>query len=462
MAERTLVWSFNHIQIQCYAVMKIILKEFIKTKCSPQNYVLCSYFVKTFLFWKYETTDINFWCPENFRECIKVLLVEFSQRIREGMLRHYFIPTFNLFSIKFTPQAQAELLPLFEMAIQCDISILKDCFTLQDVWSTFLSATENRSTSDIIRNIERDHVLKNDKFLNKHLLAILCHSEKDIFEYITNFRTKVSKLCPVICKTPLKDILIKRYLQLVHIRELISRCPGNKKEYQLQKFSEKDAFSVDISTGKLWYAFFLMMKGDYNATLTIVNKVLSNITPFSLYFRATFRDSISLEAERLYKDKFLNWRENISERAKCSWLFDLKCYNNMTHIVPLAIQIELDSCDTAYNSSDLIKEYRPVVDLSPFVCAFYLMFLCYHELRQYDERDLALRQLVDATNNPMQWGTFPYNSYNITGHCLFMAGEITKAQEVFIKSYQSTLLHPPHDEFNSAAFYLRRLFNIEM
>ena len=26
MAERTLVWSFNHVQMQCYAVMKIILK----------------------------------------------------------------------------------------------------------------------------------------------------------------------------------------------------------------------------------------------------------------------------------------------------------------------------------------------------------------------------------------------------------------------------------------------------
>ena len=50
LAERTLVWSFNHIQIQCYAVMKIILKEFIKVQCNPQNQVLCSYFIKTFLF----------------------------------------------------------------------------------------------------------------------------------------------------------------------------------------------------------------------------------------------------------------------------------------------------------------------------------------------------------------------------------------------------------------------------
>ena len=71
VAERTLVWSFNHIQMQCYAVMKIILKEFIKKRCSTQNQILCSYFIKTFLFWKCEETNLNFWCKHNFREMYK-------------------------------------------------------------------------------------------------------------------------------------------------------------------------------------------------------------------------------------------------------------------------------------------------------------------------------------------------------------------------------------------------------
>ena len=32
IAERTLVWSFNHTQLQCYTVIKLILKEHVKTK----------------------------------------------------------------------------------------------------------------------------------------------------------------------------------------------------------------------------------------------------------------------------------------------------------------------------------------------------------------------------------------------------------------------------------------------
>ena len=50
IAERTLVWSFNHTQMQCYAVMKMILKEYVKTKCSEKDKsVLCSYFIKKVL-----------------------------------------------------------------------------------------------------------------------------------------------------------------------------------------------------------------------------------------------------------------------------------------------------------------------------------------------------------------------------------------------------------------------------
>ena len=143
VAERTLVWSFNHVQMQCYALMKIILKEFIKVRCSPQNQVLCSYFIETFLFWKYESNDLNVWRADNLRECIMYLLTEFAQCLREGMLRHYFIPEFNLLSIKITPAAQIELLQLFDFIIESDIRILKECRTVKPIWSEFLQSSEN-------------------------------------------------------------------------------------------------------------------------------------------------------------------------------------------------------------------------------------------------------------------------------------------------------------------------------
>ena len=143
VAERILVWSFNHIQIQCYAIMKIILKEFIKVRCSPSNYVLCSYFIKTFLFWKFEVTESTFWRAENFRACISFLLVEFTKCIRNRELPHYFFPSFNLLSVKLTREAQRELLPILQTAIEHDIAILRECNTLREVWSRFTTTDGN-------------------------------------------------------------------------------------------------------------------------------------------------------------------------------------------------------------------------------------------------------------------------------------------------------------------------------
>ena len=163
IAERILVWSFNHIQIQCYAVMKIILKEFIKERCSQQNQVVCSYFIKTFLLWEYETTDLNFWRQDNFRDCIICLLQKFSECLHNGELKHYFIPGFNLLSVKLTREAQTELLRLFDIILQHDISIFKECNTLRNVWSNLLSVDESQMR--IIHSAQRRNFLMNDEIL---------------------------------------------------------------------------------------------------------------------------------------------------------------------------------------------------------------------------------------------------------------------------------------------------------
>ena len=302
VAERTLVWSFNHVQMQCYAVMKIIFKEFIKLKCSPQNYVLCSYFIKTFLFWTYETTNSYFWCLENFRDCVKFLLIEFSKCIHEGVLRHYFIPRFNLLSVKLTREAQTELLSLFDMVIQYDISTMRECRTLQGAMTKLLSATENRAST--MSNIKRRNVLLNNGCLvdksyhvfNECISSRLCASLSNV----------VDSLLPLVCKTPAKSIVLKRILQLLHMKPIMSPFSDNRKVYHLHKTIDYDALSTDISTCKLWYAFFLLKKGDYTSTLSTVNQMLSNIAPFALYCCCQNPDHWgSAEAKDLFVHSFI-------------------------------------------------------------------------------------------------------------------------------------------------------------
>ena len=113
--------------------------------------------------------------------------------------------------------------------------------------------------------------------------------------------------------------------------------------------------------------------------------------------------------------------------------------------VPRAIQIEFDHCDPNFG-----------VDISPFTYAYYLMFLCYHGLGQYDNRDRALCQLVDIANDKERRGVLRYHSYNIAGHCLLMAGYPGMARDMFIKStqYTDSPINTVFDKYNAAYKYL--------
>ena len=441
IAERILVWSFNHVQIQCYAVMKIILKEFIKVRCSPQNYVLCSYFIKTFLFWKFEVTESTFWRAENFRDCIRFLFVEFTKCIRDRELPHYFFPSFNLLSVKLTREAQRELLQILDTAKEHDVSILRECNTLRDVWSQFIGTDGN--INRVKHMMKKTNLVRNDECMMDY--AYHCY-----FLYNDTFRHSLdpSRVTRAITQlitgifagrytTSLAPLVLRYHLFMSNIP---SRVQGNRDAYKLRRLAHSDAASVDVSTCKLWYAMVLLMRTDYAACLTTVNDVLSRIPPFALY---TSDGTIlsSRESTSLYEHVYLQSDADVVERLRTAWLTDLRFYKQNINL-PSAVREEL-SYDEGLG-----------VFVSPFVFAYYLMFMCHHELHQFEDRDRALRLLVDSLYNPEQCGS--YNSINIAGYCLLLAGRRDRAREMFVTSYQTTQGSFDH-KFNSAVKYLQKI-----
>ena len=468
IAEKHLVWSFNHIQMQCYAVLKIVLKQYIKLKCSPQNQVLCSYFIKTFLFWKYETTPLEFWCKSNFWECIVYLLREFSKCIREGVIRHYFLPRFNLLSVKLTPEAQTELLLLYDIVIQYDINILRECNAMRSVWSKFLLSNENQMK--IINDLKKYNLLLNDAlmltklhylteslrddysyFLKKLFDTIFPHIEfassaspsmRQLMQPLTTNQIR-NRILNLPCKTCLKCLFLKYLCLKTEIESIISVHQGNKMLYMLQKNNQINA-SFDVSTRQLWHAIIVLKTLDYNATLNIVNRLLSIIPPCALYL------PISGETISMYANKFLNSTSTQMQRARDAWLMDIAFDKCMSDILPLAIQIELYFCRV-----DGLRYTYDRVKLSPYVCSYYLRFLCYHELGQYENRDHALHQLIEVVNNRLQCGSRRDFSYNIAGYCLLVTGQIDRARDMFNRSLLFRMTHAPlRENYSSANWYI--------
>ena len=322
VAERILVWSFNHVQMQCYAVLKIILKEFIKINCSPKNQVLCSYFIKTFLFWKYEATKLDFWCSDNLKECIKYLLAEFSKCIQEGVLRHYFIPKFNLLSIKLTREAQTELVQLLDTINQSDIAILKECRTFHSIWSEFLQVRETRH--NFISSIRIRNMFMHDQCMMQYFTTVNCVT--NILVLNCDLHHFVRGSLTLLCKTPLLSLVPRRSIFKMHIHRC---CLENRSVYKLYRNAKTDTCicSFDISTYKLWTAIKLYMKGDFSATLDLVNRVLSSIPPCAMFY-----DGLTIragnEAKELYVDLFKEENITVVQRARKAWMFkaDLSSY----------------------------------------------------------------------------------------------------------------------------------------
>ena len=76
LAEKKLIHSMNHVQFLCYGLLKIFLKEAIDSNLEIKG-LLCSYFLKTALFWVITEGNLRWDIPnflENFWICFQRLL----------------------------------------------------------------------------------------------------------------------------------------------------------------------------------------------------------------------------------------------------------------------------------------------------------------------------------------------------------------------------------------------------
>ncbi|VDI28122.1 Hypothetical predicted protein [Mytilus galloprovincialis] len=100
VAEKCLIFSFNHTQLLCYALLKIMIKEIVQ-KQEDLKSLLCSYFVKTLMFWMLEESDPSIWRPDKIITCFMACLKRLIYCVEYSTLLHYFIPDNNLFYLRF-------------------------------------------------------------------------------------------------------------------------------------------------------------------------------------------------------------------------------------------------------------------------------------------------------------------------------------------------------------------------
>ncbi|KAJ8311723.1 hypothetical protein KUTeg_011078, partial [Tegillarca granosa] len=93
LAETKLVHSFNHNQYLCYGLLKLFLKHAINSNTQVKD-SLCSYFLKTSLFYCIEKENIV-WNQENLLDCFSSCLGRLITWIWDENSLNYFIKNNN-------------------------------------------------------------------------------------------------------------------------------------------------------------------------------------------------------------------------------------------------------------------------------------------------------------------------------------------------------------------------------
>ena len=103
--ERSLLLDLTDVQILCYALIKIILKENLNTS---QREVVSSFHIKHVMFWCVELCSCQ-WVDSNYINCLNICLTKLIEMIKARHIPHYIIESRNLFNSKMTEKMSNEI-----------------------------------------------------------------------------------------------------------------------------------------------------------------------------------------------------------------------------------------------------------------------------------------------------------------------------------------------------------------
>ena len=103
--EESLLLDLTDVQVLCYVLIKIILRENLNTS---QREVVSSHQIKHVIFWCVELCSCH-WVYSNYINCLNICLTKLIQGIKIRHIPHYIIESRNLFSSKMTEQMSNEI-----------------------------------------------------------------------------------------------------------------------------------------------------------------------------------------------------------------------------------------------------------------------------------------------------------------------------------------------------------------
>ena len=369
--EKVLIHSMNHVQFLCYGLLKIFLKEAIDVNTEIKG-LLCSYFLKTALFWEISENSIQ-WDSPNFLAGFWVCFQRILQWINNEYCPNFFIPENNMFAGKIHGKARVSLIsclvPLYQEGYYC----LLRCPTIQNELYT------------IIRLPLSVHTMRSDEESDK--CAIETKLMLEIWNHVPVFTAEHSQAINHLQNiehlistnnTDLEQSILqiwKNYICqiLAVLSSNADRLEDNEHNQNTRK-CEIEMPEIDVTSRLLYKALIYYRRGDYPTAIPLLLEAKVKLQhPHLLY--PWYVHVAKYRAAGGEHKPFTQMMKEI-----VAWPVNLN--TNIT--IP---ELSLEHHAAANHSTDKLL-------IPPLVMTNFLSFLSYHYMQKIQESRSALQELT--------------------------------------------------------------------
>ncbi|XP_052086502.1 uncharacterized protein LOC127723809 [Mytilus californianus] len=363
VSEKFLIFSFNHTQLLFYALLKIFLKEVVDKEICLKG-LLCSYFIKTLLFWILEESDPSIWRPDNIIPCFQACLHRLLYCVDYNILLHYFVPENNLFYLRFNAINRNKLCNLLKMSYQQGIQYLFATETLMDY---------PKYSGEI-----NQPLCRNARLVNEIKQTISC----GIYAVEEKIYMLLSTLLHYSRSGMSADIFtffLLRAHQIVPQRLQIPQGSNKLKYIKYQNIISHLLIGVhtDTVTGWIMLACFFYERKQYIKTVSIINYVVLQFTD----------EKIPIDKSSLNRKQICALNMIANEKLMTS-LQTLTTHTlvfvQRSLIIPTELQLD-------------VQKHNFLIH--PKLFALFLGFLCCYHLKDSASCNYFIRQLLQVLKN---------------------------------------------------------------
>ncbi|XP_033731511.1 uncharacterized protein LOC117321150 [Pecten maximus] len=370
-AEKSLVWSFNHVQLKTYALLKIFLKECIESNPSTRE-LLCSYFMKTIVFHAIEHRP-SMWVNDNIVKCFWYCFSILLECVQTGYLPNYFVLANNLFHSNVTGDNRNRLLNVLERYYDRGWTCLFDCLR-STVPQRIGHDKRNKLPGDVLREAYHDEYIWSHFHMYCNLVDI------DIADALKLVQR-------VFLNTPDDSLCDTAVLYFIHvIRRSICRSyiadptngTSNKSAYRQIRRNKQLlhlSSSTDVSSGPLSLATFYYNVGCYTKASELATRVVSACRKGGLLQSHGDRDDVG------YEEQMCGKGYTVLQKAKSSFVHEYIIDKTSNKLYPPELFEVVDR-----NANDISLPLLPY--------AIFLLVLSTFRLGDSDQSQTMLDDLI--------------------------------------------------------------------